>query len=101
MTLLDGGRKLGLLEYLRGCDRGRVDVWVEVGRRALRARLVAVRRSEEAAARRKQRYRRRKQGKGKSASQAMLASCERDVTLTNVPQEKVTPDEEASLWLIR
>jgi hypothetical protein len=102
MTLQDEqGRKFELAEYLRQQGGVQLDRWVYAGNQRVRARLVAVRLSEEAAARRRQKLLARKKGKGKKASLAMLSMCEWDVTITNVPAGKLSVDEVISLRRLR
>ena len=102
MLLFDEhGHKFHLTDYLRKDGRERIDCWVWAGEKRVRTRLVAVRLSAEVAARRRRRYCERKKGKGKAVSEVALAACEWDVTMTNVPGEKLSLDEVISLRRLR
>ena len=102
LRLIDSdGQDFGLIEYLERTGREVVDGWVSVGHKRVPARLVAFRLSPEAAARRRQRLIARKQDKGKKVSGAMLALCEWDVTLTNVPDELLGSEEVVRLRRLR
>lgn len=94
MRLYDaGGGRWDLPDYLGRAGRDGVDVWVRAGDRRLPCRLVAVRLPEEVANRRRQRLRQRKRDKGKPVSPHLLALCEWDVTITNVPAQTLTGEE--------
>lgn len=96
-----GGPGSGVVEYLERVGRGVVDARVSVGEKQVPARLVAVRLSPEAAARRRRQVAARKRDKGKAASAAVLALCDWDVTLTNVPDTLLTADEVVRLKRLR
>jgi hypothetical protein len=98
----ENGCKFDLIDYLRAStNQIQTDRWIYAGEKQIKARLVAVRLSAAAAERRKRQYSKRKQKKGKTASEAMLALCEWDVTITNVPVEKLSVDEVVSLRRMR
>jgi hypothetical protein len=96
----DGGN-LKLTEYLRQQTGDAIDTWVLVGQKKVKARLVAVRVSEAAARRRRENYTKKKRDKGKATSLDMLEMCGWDVSLTNVPEEKLSWREVVSLRRVR
>jgi hypothetical protein len=95
------GRDLEPIEYLERSGRDVVDVWVTVGEKRLPTRLVAFRLSPEVAARRRQRLTARKRDKGKKVGVAVLALCDWDVTITNVPVELLSAEEVVRLRRLR
>jgi hypothetical protein len=102
MKLTDSeGNKLKLLEYLRQQDGDVVDAWIGAGQQQVQTRLVAVRLSPEAARKRQDNYRKKKKGKGKAVSAEMLEMCEWDVSITNVPEEKLHWREVVTLRRLR
>jgi hypothetical protein len=95
------GQDFELTEYLERVGRDVVDVRVSVGEKRVPTRLVSFRLSPEAAARRRQQLTARKRDKGKKVSSAMLAMCDWDVTITNVPEELLSAEEVVRLKRLR
>jgi DDE family transposase len=95
------GRKAKPDEYLRGQDGWLIDRPVRLGARGVEARLVAWRLSPEVAGRRRQRLVARRRRKGKPVSPAALALCDWDVSVTNVPAERLDGAEVVALRRLR
>jgi hypothetical protein len=102
MNLTDlAGNNFKLLEYLRQQRQDVVDTWILAGEKGIKTRLVAVRVSEAAAAKRREKYRQKKRGKGKAVSAEMLEMCGWDVSITNVPEDKLSWPEVVTLRRLR
>jgi hypothetical protein len=102
MNLTDmDGNNFKLVEYLRQQSGDVVDTWMRVGEKRVKTRLIAVRVSEEAAAKRREDYRNKKKGRGKAASAVMLEMCSWDVSITNVAESKLSWREVVSLRRLR
>lgn len=92
-------RKYKLLEFLQAQPlAATLDVPVRLGATHVPARLLAVRVPEEVANRRRQRLRRKASKSGRAVSSDVLALCDWDVLITNVPAEKLTL---AEVWALR
>lgn len=102
MILYDTDQKaLNLIEYLEKTGRGAVDEWVSVGEKRVRTRLVALRVPPEVASRRREQLLARKRKKGKKVGPGLLALCDWEVSITNVPEAMLTPEEVARLRRLR
>jgi hypothetical protein len=98
-----GGRQQGLVKFLTGCGRDRLDCWVTVGRRqkTWRCRLIAVRVPPEVARQRRERAQKEAKNLGRKLSAQKLASCAWTVLLTNAPAALLGVEEALALRRVR
>jgi len=102
MNLTDmDGNNFNLVQYLRQQRQDVIDTWIFAGAKKVKTRLVAVRVAETAATKRREKYRDKKRLKGKATSAAMLEMCGWDVSITNVPEDKLDWQEVVSLRRLR
>jgi hypothetical protein len=102
MNLTDmEGNNFKLIDYLRQQRGDVIDTWIFAGEKKVKTRLVAVRVSQTAATKRREKYREKKKKKGKATSAATLEMCGWDVSITNVPPDKLHWREVVSLRRLR
>jgi hypothetical protein len=81
------GNRWELASFLDACSANQVDVQIELGKRQLPARLLALRLPSEVAETRRRQIREAARSKGQTVSQVVLALADWFILVTNVPAE--------------